>query len=555
MLREARFPEEKIARLVDAITHGVDIGYKGDRSRQRPIPRNSATTDEPRVAALISEAIAADVEAGHKAGPFDEPPFTPFHVSPLSGVPKGDNGEKIRVIHNLSHPFGGDSVNSGIPREPYLMQRFEDALAGIRRLGRGTLLLKFDIRSAFKLVPVRPGDRPLLGLCWRGKFYYENVLPFGLRTSGYRWEEFAEALHWLCVHRLGIHLVVHYVDDFLFVAAPGTAAGAEADRAAFEAMCRELGLPLADEKSLGPLQELGFLGIELDTERMECRLSAKRVAKLRELLQAWDSDGQRRVTCDDLMSLVGKLEFAIVVVRSGAAFLRRLRAVMMSMKDARAQGSTQSRRLAADARIEVRWWLDVFLTTAGNRRPIIDPPWEAASTLELFTDACNTGFGASFGNRWFQGRWTAEQLAFAKVHTNISMPYLELYALTLAAVAWGSLWRGKRITFRCDAEAAVSAVKRMRSRKDSLSVLLRLLYATSIRHGFEFRCVHIAGVTNTVADALSRDCSLQELRQLLPNAEAQATPVPELPVDGLPFAKWEEEPADPKPEDFPLWQR
>jgi hypothetical protein len=135
------------------------------------------------------------------------------------------------------------------------------------------------------------------------------------------------------------------------------------------------------------------------------------------------------------------------------------------------------------------------------------------------------------------------------------MPYLELYALTLAAVAWGSLWRGKRITFRCDAEAAVSAVKRMRSRKDSLSVLLRLLYATSIRHGFEFRCVHIAGVTNTVADALSRDCSLQELRQLLPNAEAQATPVPELPVDGLPFAKWEEEPADPKPEDFPLWQR
>ncbi len=170
----------------------------------------------------MSAAIAKDVAAGHKCGPFALPPFPAFSVSPLGGVPKGDDG--IRVIHNLSHPFGGDSINAGIAREEYLMQHFEGAIAAIRRIGRFTLLSKFDVRAAFKLVPVRPADRPLLGLCWQGKYYYEVVLPFGLRTSGYRWEEFAAALHYMCEQHIGIKLVFHYVDDFLLLAEPGASA-------------------------------------------------------------------------------------------------------------------------------------------------------------------------------------------------------------------------------------------------------------------------------------------------------------------------------------------
>ena len=538
------FPEERIARLVDAISHGVDIGYRGDRARQRRIPQNSCTTEDPRVAALISETIATDVAAGYKRGPFDEPPFSPFFVSPLSGVPKGDNGEKIRVIHNLSHPFGGDSVNAGIEREEYFMQRFEDAIAAIRRFGRGCWLSKFDIRAAFKLVPVRPGDRPLLGLIWQGKYYHECVLPFGLRTSGYRWEEFAAALHFLATHRIGVLLVFHYVDDFLFVAPPGDGERARRERAAFQHLCTELGVPLADEKSIGPVHTLEFLGVEIDADRMECRLTDKRINKLRALLQVWDTNN-RHISGDEIMSLVGKLEFATVVVRAGTAFLRRLRAIMMSMKEQRSGGSAVPRRLCTEARIEIQWWLDIFLTTAGNRRSIIDPPWVEDASMELFTDACGTGYGAHYGPRWFQGCWTTAQLEFARVHTAISMPYLELHALTHAAVVWGSLWAGKRITFRCDAEAAVIAVQRMRSRRDSMSSLLRLLYATSVRHNFQFRCVHLAGVTNIVADALSRGCTLQALRRILPSAEEHPTPAPPLPVDGEPMVAWRMD--DPPP--------
>ncbi len=436
------------------------------------------------------------MRAGHKRGPFDSPPFPIFHISPLSGVPKGDDGEKIRIIHNLSHPFGGDSINSGIAQEEYLMQRFEDALAGIRRIGKGCLLTKFDVHAAFKLVPVRPEDHPLLGLCWKGKYYYEVVLPFGLRISGYRWEEFATALLFLYDSSLGIELVCHYVDDFLFGAPPGLAGLLRAmrERYGFEQLCRRIKVPLACEKRVGPVTLCVFLGIEIDTILMQCRLTDKRVIKLRSLLQAW-VDSFHHFSCDELMSLVGKLEFATVIVRAGTAFLRRIRGLMMSMKDARAAGAGQRKRLNSEALLDVKWWLDVFLTTGGNRRSILEPPWQIAADLEIFTDACNTGYGARFGNRWFQGTWSQKQLAFALVHTRISMPYLELHALTHAAVVWGHLWRGKKITFRCDAEAAVIAVQMMRSRRDTLSALLRLLYATAARHDFCFSCVHVKGVT------------------------------------------------------------
>ena len=429
------------------------------------------------------------------------------------------------------------------------MQNFEQALAGIRRLGRGCLLSKFDVRAAFKLVPVRPEDRPLLGLCWQGKYYYEVVLPFGLRTSGYRWEEFAVALHFLCQSHLGIALVFHYVDDFLFVSPPGDAALAVRQRKEFERLCRRLKVPIADEKTTGPSTKVIFLGIEIDSEAMECRLTDKRIGKLRSLLQAW-ADSSHHFTCDELMSLVGKLEFATVVIRAGTAFLRRIRGYMLSLKENRNKGKQSDRkRLDVEALLDVKWWLDVFLTSAGNRRSIYEALPVLDEKLEIYTDACDSGYGARFGNHWFQGRWSPAQLEFARVHVRISMPYLELHALTHAAVVWGHLWKGKNITFRCDAEAAVIAVQKMRSRRDSMSALLRLLYATAARHDFQFSCIHVAGKTNIVADALSRGCTLQELRRVLPTADSVETPAPALPL-AVEMVLW----PDPQLEGPPLPQ-
>ena len=94
---------------------------------------------------------------------------------------------------------------------------FDKAVEAVVELGRGCLLIKLDVEAAYKQIAVRPEDWHLLGFKWLDKYYYERVLPFGLRSSCRLWDVFATALHYMFERHLGIEVVIHYVDDFLFV--------------------------------------------------------------------------------------------------------------------------------------------------------------------------------------------------------------------------------------------------------------------------------------------------------------------------------------------------
>ena len=65
--------------------------------------------------------------------------------------------------------------------EDYSLQymKFDDIIAGIMRLA------KFDVQNAHRIVPVHRADRQLLGMKWRGAFYVDMVLPFGVRSAPY----------------------------------------------------------------------------------------------------------------------------------------------------------------------------------------------------------------------------------------------------------------------------------------------------------------------------------------------------------------------------------
>jgi hypothetical protein len=129
-----------------------------------------------------------------------------------------------------------------------------------------------------------------------------------------RWELDAAALHHFFRHHLGIELVIHYVDDFLFVAADREVAQQQMDAAL--ALCAKLGVPMAADKAKGPSARL-----VLDTLAMEARLPERRLAELRLLLKGWT--GRQICSILDLQQLTGKLHFACNVVRASRAWLRR----------------------------------------------------------------------------------------------------------------------------------------------------------------------------------------------------------------------------------------
>ena len=55
--------------------------------------------------------------------------------------------------------------------------------------------------------------------------------------------------------------------------------------------------------------------------------------------------------------------------------------------------------------------------------------------------------------------------------------------------------------------------------------LLRSLLLAAARHSFSFSAQHIPGVTNSIADALSR-FHWQDFRRLAPDAHLHPTPIP-----------------------------
>ena len=85
------------------------------------------------------------------------------------------------MILDLSIP-DGHAVNDGIRKGPFTVQymKVHDIIDEIMSLGRGTLLGKFDMESAYRIIPIHLNDCYLLGMQWQGYYFVDMALSFGL---------------------------------------------------------------------------------------------------------------------------------------------------------------------------------------------------------------------------------------------------------------------------------------------------------------------------------------------------------------------------------------
>ena len=146
----------------------------------------------------------------------------------------------------------------------------ETAVQQILALGPGCLLAKIDIKSAFKLLPVHPADRYLLGMKWKGDVYLDCCLPFVLRSAPRLFNVLADLLEWI-LKQCGVSFCTHYLDDFLTIGPPDSFT-CQQNLQTIQQVCKQLGIPLALEKVEGPSTSLDFLGITLDTGKMEGKI-------------------------------------------------------------------------------------------------------------------------------------------------------------------------------------------------------------------------------------------------------------------------------------------
>ena len=81
----------------------------------------------------------------------------------------------------------------------------------------------------------------------------------------------------------------------------------------------------------------------------------------------------------------------------------------------------------------------------------------------------------------------------------------ELFPIVVAAATWGSSWRGQVMCCHCDNQAVVAALNGGYCREKLMAHLLRCLFFLEAKHELSLTAVHVRGVDNGAADAISRN--------------------------------------------------
>jgi hypothetical protein len=110
-------------------------------------------------------------------------------------------------------------------------------------------------------------------MCWEGKYYYDKVLPFVLRNVPSIFNQLSDALEWILLNKCNISFVCHILDDFILIEPPAVLAP-------YNSLCQQslthmlstfqtINIAIAQGKTQGPSQVIEFMGILLDTIKMQ----------------------------------------------------------------------------------------------------------------------------------------------------------------------------------------------------------------------------------------------------------------------------------------------
>lgn len=478
-------PDRVYAKTLVLITkHGARVGYAG--------PHRYLLNKSHPSALEAPQILTQDLQkqrAHDRITKLDDVPEPPFISSPLGLVPKHDGG--WRRIHDLSYPHG-QSVNNSIPQEHGSLEyvTFDDGVNALLTQGPGATLIKRDLSDAFRHIPVAKLDYWLLGFYCDESFWIDRFLPFGLRTSPYIFDLFAKGLHWILAARLGWELVLHYLDDFFAVLAPG--ADTDLYCRQFDAVCDQLGLTVNHKKDIqGTSAE--FLGIELDSLNMQARLPPDKLERGRNAVKTLLA--RLSFPHKELESLVGFLSFAAKVIAPGRAFLRRLFDAL--------RRHTEFIHIDKHIKADLLWW-QTFLGS-----------WNGISLLRLtatrkawhiWTDASGTiGMGGYILHDPPQLKEVEHVFAsrFPSRMRGLDIQYKEMKAVLQAMQKWRNWLQATKLTLHCDNQAVVFGLRKSTIVGPAMAPLREIVLLMAQRD-IAIIIKWVPTAQNTLADDLSR---------------------------------------------------
>jgi len=389
-----------------------------------------------------------------------------------------------RTIFDLSFPQL-NSVNDGIPTQlgSLSYEDLEAAIQLVAKHGKHCKMLKRDLKSAFRHIPIAPKDYWLMILQWDNRYFVDLCLPFGLRTAPHIFNLFAEALHW-ALETTHNWSVSHYLDDFLCIFPPDTDLIEQSK--AFDAALQQMGFQKAPDKDAAGtcVMHLGFL---IDSDAMEVRLPRNKVTRARAMIK--EILASKSITANRSEAILGFLSHCCQAIPLGRPFLR---SVYSLYRVTRKRHRFVRTRIPSKAKKDLLWW-NTLLGRWSSRS--IAP--RDRTTFEAWTDASGKkGIGGHFRDLVFSTRVPARH---RKRHIN----WKEMYAVLHAFILWHEHWEHGRLVLHCDNEAVVEGINKKSIRGPAIRPLQRILLIAAA-FDIELIAYWIPTAENKIADALSR---------------------------------------------------
>ena len=245
----------------------------------------------------------------------------PTIVSALGAVPKETPGE-LRVIHDASRPHGG-SLNSHAIPEKFTMQNVDSAL---KLVTPQCWMTKLDLKNGYRICGISNRCYQATGLKWRFSghatytYMFDSRLPMGACKSPNIFQRLTQSVTRM-MQRRGFPNVIVYQDDY-FIAHP-TLYGCQNTLNNLIELLHNLGFIINWKKVYPPSQQLVFLGVEIDSIKLQVRLPDQKVQQLKSEVIKWQCPS-KSFTKRQLQHIIGKLSWAAKVIRTSRPFLRSL---------------------------------------------------------------------------------------------------------------------------------------------------------------------------------------------------------------------------------------
>ena len=430
--------------LFKGITDGFDIV---DSAVENYDCKNYSSITTGPAKEMMSVNIEEDIMEGRISNVEEKP----ICIHSLGAIPKSSGG--YRTITDCSRPEGMSINDHSATLAPKF--KFKNIDYAVNILEKGDMMSVIDIKSAYRAVTINPEHWTYQGFRWEDegeeKVYIDHRMCFGVCTGPYYFNLISNFIQETLSDQYDIRLM-NYLDDFLVM-------GTDYESCQQAQLCvisfiRFLGFHISWHKVTPPSTTVQYLGIIIDTEKMELSIPIDKLDRLRTLLEKYSNS--KLIDRKELESLTGLLSHCSQCVKGGRTFCRRLYDLYKSMV---ARGSKRS-WITDIVREDIKWWRNFSRLFNG-----VSTINKESYPCSVYTDASKKGFGASLGEDWIAGTWETsleflQELPGSHGHL-VSPPTLdifnedninelELWAVLSALIRWHSLFSWKSVKIFTD---------------------------------------------------------------------------------------------------------